>query len=285
MQVKQRLIIPILLMMVGLALYAIHQLMWSDGAYAWHGALFASAALPVYMAIFLAKGGAARTSSHLTPVQIVTIIGVMLAVSDPWALSVALLGFFCLQWYVFVYSKYGRRKSSAIVVGEKLADLVFQTLDGACTSTRDFLGSKTLLVFFRGNWCPLCMAQLREVRARADRLAAAGVETKFISNQSLERSRQLAEKLDLPDHFQILHDHNLQAARALGIEDLGGTPPGQKDYPADTVMATVIALDADGRALFSDETNNYRVRPHPDAFIPVLEASGKRPARQDLQLN
>ena len=42
-------------------------------------------------------------------------------------------------------------------------------------------------------------------------------------------------------------------------------------YPDDTVMATVIALDEAGKVIFGDETDNYRVRPHPDTFIHVFE--------------
>ncbi|MGD1868958.1 MAG: hypothetical protein ACFB0F_05475 [Neomegalonema sp.] len=42
-------------------------------------------------------------------------------------------------------------------------------------------------------------------------------------------------------------------------------------YPADTVMATVVALDANGNVIFGDETDNYRVRPHPDTFLHVFE--------------
>ena len=42
-------------------------------------------------------------------------------------------------------------------------------------------------------------------------------------------------------------------------------------FPVDTVMATVIALDEDGHVLFGDETDNYRLRPHPDTFLHVFE--------------
>ncbi|WP_421724341.1 peroxiredoxin family protein [Bauldia sp.] len=270
-------------MMVGLAICAFYELIWVAESEAWYGAFVASAALPAYMALFLAKGGAARTSPRLIPVQIVAIIGAAVAAyplfdrnpvseTQVWPLAAAVLSVLGLQWYVFVYSRYGRKKSGAIVAGRPLPDLAFEALDGARVRTSDFIGSKTLLVFFRGNWCPLCMGQLREVRARADRLEAAGVKVKFISNQSPERSRELALKLALPDHFEILHDRELRAAKSLAIEDIGGAPPGLKDFPADTVMATVIGLDAEGRVIYGDETDNYRVRPHPDSFLPVFEA-------------
>ncbi|MCR9193418.1 MAG: peroxiredoxin family protein [Hyphomonas sp.] len=280
MQLKQRALVPILLTMVAGSIYAVHNLVSTGGALAWHGALLASASLPIYMVIFLAKGGAARTSSVLTPVQAATALGVVLAGSEGAALLLALLSFAGLQWYVFVYSRYGRKKSGAIIVGQQLPALAFEDMDGARITTEDFIGSQTLLVFFRGNWCPLCMAQLRELRDRADRLAAAHVQIRFISNQSLEKSRELAAKLDLPSHFQVLRDRGLASATQLHIADMGGAPAGLSGYPRDTAMATVIALDARGRVLFGDETDNYRVRPHPDAFLHVFEGSpGGTPVR------
>lgn len=271
MQFKQRVLVPILLIMVGLAIYSIHNLFWTGGAVAWHGALLASVALPGYMALFLAKGGAARTSPRLIPVQVLAAVGVTLSTGNVGAFVVALLSFAGLEWYIFLYSRYGRTKTGAIKIGQPLPTLTFEDLDGAPVGTADFVGSQMLLVFFRGNWCPLCMAQLRELTARADRLKAAGVEIRFISNQSVEKSKELATKLGLGRPFQILRDVNLGAAKQLNIADIGGTPAGVKGFPGDTVMATVIALDHKGRVIFGDETDNYRVRPHPDSFLPVFE--------------
>ena len=108
------------------------------------------------------------------------------------------------------------------------------------------------------------------MRDRGGELAAASVQVKFVSNQSAALSRELAEELNLPDHMEILVDTALRAASALSIVDAGGTPPGMRGYPVDTVMATVVAIDEQGRVIFGDETGNYRVRPHPDTFMPVL---------------
>ena len=43
--------------------------------------------------------------------------------------------------------------------------------------------------------------------------------------------------------MEVLVDTGLKAADALSIVDRGGTPQGMRGYPADMVMATVIALD------------------------------------------
>lgn len=68
------------------------------------------------------------------------------------------------------------------------------------------------------------MNQLREVVLREQELKRLGVNVKFVSNQGIKHSVQLAQKLNLPEHFEILQDNDLNAAKTLRIEDIGGTP-------------------------------------------------------------
>jgi len=282
MNLKSRLMMPLLLLAMLLTVAGLVMLAVSRGGLEWLGVALAAGALPAYMILVMGGGKRARTAASLPGVQLVAAIGLALAawplLSAPVSpaavsylpLALALAGYLVMQWYVWIYSSYGRTASGAIVLGGSLPDVSFETLDGGTISISDLAGNKALIVFFRGNWCPLCKAQLREVRDRADELAAASVRVKFVSNQSAAHSRELAEELHLPDHMEILVDPGLRAATALSIVDAGGTPPGMRGYPVDTVMATVIALDEEGRVIFGDETDNYRVRPHPDAFIPAL---------------
>lgn len=255
----------------------------SDTNPIWIGSLLATLPLPFLLMVMTNTFGITRTSkslplNHLLSFTGLGIVGYTLhgaggphTVGDYVALAMGLLGVISLLWYVWVFTPYGRLKSAAITKGQTLPELSFHHLDGAKGSSTSFNGAKTLIVFFRANWCPFCMNQLKEVLAQAERLAKLGVKVKFISNQGMERNTELAAKLDLPEHFEILQDEGLAAAKALGIEDIGGSPAGMPGYPADTVMATVIALDEAGKVIFGDETDNYRVRPHPDTFLPVFQ--------------
>ncbi len=45
---------------------------------------------------------------------------------------------------------------------------------------------------------------------------------------------------------------------------------GMFGYESDTVFPTVIVLDAHGVVRWVDQTDNYRVRPKPDTFLPLL---------------
>ena len=61
-------------------------------------------------------------------------------------------------------------------------------------SSKSFLGKPTAFVFIRGNWCPLCVAQVRELAADYQSLAARGIEVALIAPQPLAETRALAER-------------------------------------------------------------------------------------------
>ena len=254
----------------------------SQGDPIWIGALLTTLPVPFVLLIATNLFGLTRTSARLPVIQVMSVAGVALTcltllsrgIAAPLeyaALGLATYGAVFVQWFIWIFSSYGRKKSTAIARGKNLPEVPLSKLDGTEITSADFSGSKTLIVFFRANWCPFCMNQLKEVVARADRLKKSGTKVKFISNQGYKNSASLAKKLALPRGFEILQDNDLRAAKILGIADIGGAPAGMPGYPADTVMATVIGLDESGKVIFGDETDNYRVRPHPDTFLHVFE--------------
>ncbi len=48
-------------------------------------------------------------------------------------------------------------------------------------------------------------------------------------------------------------------------------------YDSATVFPTVIVLDAKGVVRWIDQTDNYRVRPEPDTFVPLLQRLASAP--------
>ncbi|WP_444917186.1 TlpA family protein disulfide reductase [Microbulbifer sp. JMSA003] len=282
---KAKLILPMILLNMlggvgsGIMIYI------SGGDPVWVGALLATLPLPFFLMVLTNVFSISRTSERLPVIQVVNFIGVALVAYSTYSnqapislpqyipIAAAALGFASLHWYIWSFSVYNRKKSKAISKGQKLPEMNFNRLDKTSVSSTSFDESKTLLVFFRANWCPFCMNQLKEVKKYAETLKQYDVKVKFISNQGYDNSRKLADKLDLPGHFEILQDDNLMGAKALNIEDIGGSPAGMPGYPKDTVMATVIALDEGGKVLFGDETDNYRRRPNPTTFLHVFADS------------
>ncbi|TDF39269.1 redoxin domain-containing protein [Alteromonadaceae bacterium M269] len=282
---KNKFILPLIMLNMLSGVGSLIMIFMTGGNPVWIGVLLTTLPLPFLLIVLTNVLKIARTSARLPVIQVLSLSGLGLVahtlynLNEPLtmpykaALGITVFGALFVQWYVWSYSNYGRKKSSAITKGRALPDLRFTRLDNSQLSSSDFVGSKVLMVFFRANWCPFCMNQLKEVLNRAAELKKNNVQVKFISNQGVGLSSELAKSLDLPEHFEILQDDELKAAKALGIADIGGTPAGMSAYPADTVMATVITLDEKGFVTFGDETDNYRVRPHPDVFMPVLEKS------------
>jgi peroxiredoxin len=189
----------------------------------------------------------------------------------PW-LHVLLLGWGGNALYQFWYSRFGRQESASLRVGQQLPNLRFQSASGDAVTTGDIPGA-LLLIFYRGNWCPLCMAQIQEVADKYQELAARGVKTLLISSQPHDNTAALARRFNVPFHFLV--DHDNRVAQELGILARDGTPLGLQvlGYDDDTVMPTVVLTDASKRIIFSDQTDNYRVRPEPATFLALLEAN------------
>jgi len=270
---------------LGLSVHAGYMLATTDASLTWGGALLATAAFNLQMAIILSRISP-RTSANLPVTMGTAALGLALTVAGSFvegasimAITYAVLGVAMMALYVFWYSRLGRGHSEALVEGSRLPALSFEDASGNAITTEELrAGGPLLLMFYRGNWCPLCNAQIRELAERYRELKERGVTVAFISPQSHENTKSIAARFDVPAHFLVDVEH--RSAKRLGIVHAGGLPAGMDalGYEQDTVYPTVVITDQDGVILFSDETDNYRVRPEPDMFIAVLDGKDPRTA-------
>ncbi|MDD3763688.1 MAG: peroxiredoxin-like family protein [Nevskiales bacterium] len=246
-----------------------------EGSAAWIGALLAC--LPA--ALFFARlyvAPTARTSPNLWWMPSFGVAGTVLALflaagPHPAAWTAFGVGVIGSLLYIFWYSRFGNRASANVRKGQRLPAFELEDEQGQPLPAAGFEGRPTLWIFYRGNWCPLCMAQIREVADQYRELAARGAEVLLISPQPAGHSRDLATRFDAPMRF--LTDRDNRAARALGILAENGLPSGLQalGYDSDVPLPTVLITDAAGIVVYSDLTENYRIRPEPDAFIEVLD--------------
>jgi len=247
---------------------------------AWIGAAIAALPLPLlFMNLMLRP--VERTSENLPFLLLLSGVGVLLAGWEQfiegvagWApTAAALVSAGIMLLYVFWYSRFGRIASTQLAVGSKLPDFRLQDAAGNDVGAEEISGSPAVLLFYRGNWCPLCMAQIREIADRYQEMDDMGIKVILISSQPDEHTKALAESHAVPFHFLI--DTGNQLAESLGIAIDHGVPVGIKGgYAPNTVMPTVVVTDANGIIVFSDQTDNYRVRPEPDVFLAILRRSG-----------
>jgi len=177
-------------------------------------------------------------------------------------------------WLIYIkwYSVFEQRTANEIVqVGSHLPELILIDTDGQEINTNTFQGNPSIYLFYRGNWCPLCMAQIKEIAQQYKALEERKVNTVLISPQPHKYTKRLAEKFDM--HFNFLTDKDNTVAKQLHIHAPNGIPMGFQalGYDSDTVMPTVIITDTMGKIIFADLTDNYRVRPEPETFLHILD--------------
>lgn len=244
----------------------------------WVGVLLASAPLAVLIGFIMMKPVVARTSRHLPELHIPILIGVALAVYGSYQsnivlpITLAILGYLGFLLYVYWYSVYQRETSTEIQVGNTLPDFSLIDVQGSPVSSRDLLQQTSIILFYRGNWCPLCMAQIKEVVASYKKLSDLGAQVVLVSPQPHSQTRQLAKKFAVD--FKFMTDKDNAAAKALGIISKFGIPTGLEaiGYDTEAPMPTVIITNSQGQVIWSHETDNYRVRPEPDTFLEVIQA-------------
>ena len=260
------------------SIYAITQLAKGmEPLLGWLGlALTAFAPLVFFIKAFLFKS--ARTPRHPFEYTILSALGLAatIAISHRYGPAAGFIhiwaGVTFVSWIIYLrwYSVFQGRNSQALKVGIMLPDFELESLDGQVVSSESFKAKPHLLLFYRGNWCPFCTAQITELASVYQRLEAAGVQVVLISPQSAGKSQQLAKKINAPMTF--LRDRDNAAASKLGILHEWGTPMGMQalGYNSDSVMPTVVLTDKRGNIIYSDQTDNYRVRPEPEVFEKLI---------------
>lgn len=247
---------------------------------AWLGAAISTVPIPLLIGRFLIAP-VERTSENLPLLMLIASFGVLVTVweqyfegTSGWGpTTIALVSSCLLLIYVFWYSRFGRVESYSLAVGQKLPKFTLTDANGAEFNSESLVGAPAILLFYRGNWCPLCMAQIREIVGKYDEIEAMGIKVVLISPQPDEQSRKLAAQHDVP--FIFLVDRDNKVAESLGIGVKHGVPVGiPGGYSPHTVLPTLIVTNESGTIVFSDQTDNYRVRPEPDIFLAILRRAG-----------
>jgi peroxiredoxin len=244
--------------------------------------IIAGLVFPVFLGnLFLYR--TSRTSENLTFLFIVPIVMIILSmigvVITPVKFSeviIPLVGMLIALagnlTYVFWYSRFGREKNTVLEVGKILPEFSLKDASGNVVSSKEIGSQASLIMFYRGNWCPLCMAQIKEVAGQYRELESRGIKIVMVSPQSEGHTASLAKRFDVNMNFLI--DENNQAADTLQIKAKNGLPMGLQalGYDSDTVMPTVVMTNEKGVIIFADLTDNYRVRPEPEDFLKVFDA-------------
>jgi len=263
-------------------IYALNQLL-GQFSLPWLGVALGALTIGMFFVVILALRPVARTKSNAPELTLLITIATIFTlvtsfIDKPIQIAPIVLALANgIGWlvYIFWYSRFGDRSNNEFLqVGQHLPVFELENEKGEKVSSKHYEGSTTLWMFYRGNWCPLCMAQIREIAHQYQELSKRGVKVALVSPQPHKHTRQLAQKVQVP--FDFLVDIKNQVAQQLHILAKNGLPKGMEvlGYDSDTVMPTVIMTNAQGKIIFADLTDNYRVRPEPATFLKILDEQG-----------
>lgn len=247
---------------------------------AWLGATLVAIVLPAIM-VYLIAGNIYTTSENMPLFLFIAALGVMTVCweqfiegTSGWAPTLVAIGSAVLIiLYVFWFSRYGRQPSSQLVVGATLPVFSLKLIDGTTFSSSTLIGAPALIIFYRGNWCPICTGQIKNIISRHEDFERLGIKVMLISSQPDRHSQSIYARHSFPGIMAI--DENNQVAERLGIAVRNGLPLGiSGGYSSDTVLPTVLGTNKIGTILFADQTDNYRVRPDPQSFLAILRRTG-----------
>lgn len=171
---------------------------------------------------------------------------------------------------------------SALALGAAVPDVALTNAAGEPVRLPALHGGKpTVVVFYRGGWCPYCNLELREWQRLLPELQAAGGQLIAISPQLPDSSLSTQEKNALA--YPVLSDSSLAAANAFGVafqmpaelvelySKNGNDLPtingnGQWVLP---IPATFV-FDSAGRVSYRHVEADYRLRAEPAQVLAHL---------------
>lgn len=165
--------------------------------------------------------------------------------------------------------------------GDAVPDVTLRTEEDKEVKLRQLVSAKpTVLIFYRGGWCPFCNRHLKELAGIEKDLAAAGAQLLAISMDQPAKIKATPNRSQLG--YRLLSDSDAVAAQAFGIafkvDD--ATVERYKGYKIDLDAASgrshhllphpaVFVADTKGVIRFAHVNADYKVRLAP---AKILEA-------------
>jgi peroxiredoxin len=169
-------------------------------------------------------------------------------------------------------------------VGTEIPDAALLDVHGAPTTLYTATGEKTsVLVFYRGAWCPYCNITLSTYQHHLlAQLTERDIRLIAISPQTPDGSMTMQDKHDLA--FTVLSDPGNALARTLGIltQPSGDARAAQLELGLDLTtvnadgttslpMPTVAILDADHALQWIDVHPDYSTRTEPAQILAATD--------------
>jgi peroxiredoxin len=154
--------------------------------------------------------------------------------------------------------------------GKPLPD--FSALDesGKPLASRDLRGTPAVMIFVRGNWCPFCSRQVKNLTGYYKEIVDLGARLIFVTPKPQETTRRVAEFFNVELEFWL--DESLAATRKLGLLLESAVPKDYYgEYGRDTTWPASLVIDASGVIRYVELSKHIIDRPNPKTLLRELQ--------------
>ena len=170
-------------------------------------------------------------------------------------------------------------------VGDSIPDVKLRTEEDKEVSLRKLVSEKpTVLIFYRGGWCPFCNRHLQALAGIEKDLEKDGVQLLAISPDQPKKLRETPDRAKLG--YRLLSDSDAEAAKAFGIAfkvDDATVEKYKASYQIDLEAAAgnknhllphpaVFVTDMSGKIRFAHVNPDYKVRLEPAKIVEAARS-------------
>lgn len=172
--------------------------------------------------------------------------------------------------YFYYRRRGGRPVPEQLREGKPLPEFAALDEAGNSLSSGQLRGTPVVMIFVRGNWCPFCSRQVKNLTGYYKDIVDLGARLIFVTPKPLETTRRVAEFFNVDFEFWL--DESLIATRELGLLLESGVPRNYyKEYGSDTIWPTSLVIDADGIIRYVELSKHIIDRPNPKALLRELQ--------------
>lgn len=167
-------------------------------------------------------------------------------------------------------------------VGDDAPAFELTDQNGKIIRGADLLAAGPLVIsFFRGRWCPFCVAELEAWRDALPRLSVAGASLVAISPQKVQHNAFTADQHEL--RFPVLSDPGNAIAKQFGIayrvpaeqeqlyrRSFVNLPHLNGDDSWELPLAATFAIASNGKITYAHVQADYRERSEPAQVLELL---------------
>lgn len=167
--------------------------------------------------------------------------------------------------------------------GDLAPGATLRTPSGDEVEARQLYAAKpSLLIFYRGGWCPYCNTHLGQIAKAEPQLVELGYQVLAVSPDRPEALRQSADKGD--HRYQLLSDSEMELTKGFGLAFRvdGSTLEKYRGFGIDLQRASgrdhhllpvpaVYIIDKDGVIRFAHWNADYKQRLHATALVKAAQ--------------